>query len=132
MKESENNMETTHKGYPRVVVSGMGAITPLGTLDPFWEALKAGKSGIRGITRFDPADLEVKIAGELDFEPRAHLNPKAARRMSRASQLALVAAQMAVEDAGLAQEDMIQEEDLYLPSPRLVQAAHRLLVLGWT
>ena len=77
-------METTHKGYPRVVVTGMGAITPLGTLDSFWQALKAGESGIRAITQFDPADLEVKIAGEVDFEPRAHLNPKAARRMARA------------------------------------------------
>jgi len=64
-------METTHEGHPRVVVTGMGAITPLGTLDSFWEALKAGESGIRAITRFDPADLEVKIAGEVDFEPRA-------------------------------------------------------------
>jgi len=104
-------METTHEGHPRVVVTGMGALTPLGTLDSFWEALKAGESGIRAITQFDPADIEVKIAGEVDFEPRAHLNPKAARRMSRVSQLALVAAQMALEDAGLRQEDMIQEGD---------------------
>ncbi len=99
-------MNTTHTGSPRVVVTGMGAITPLGTLDSFWEALKDGVSGIRGITQFDPADLAVKVAGEIDFEPRAHLNPKAARRMSRASQMALVAAQMALEDAGLRQEDV--------------------------
>ena len=98
-------------GYPRVVVTGMGALTPLGTLDSYWQALQAGESGIRGITQFDPADIEVKIAGEVDFEPRAHLNPKAARRMSRASQMALVAAQMALEDAGLRQEDMKQEGD---------------------
>ena len=104
-------METTHKGYPRVVVTGMGAITPLGTLDSFWQALKAGESGIRAITQFDPADLEVKIAGEVDFEPRAHLNPKAARRMARASQMALIAAQMALEDAGLQQEQMIKDGD---------------------
>jgi 3-oxoacyl-[acyl-carrier-protein] synthase II len=104
-------METTYKGYPRVVVTGMGAFTPLGTLDSFWEALKAGKSGIRAITQFDPADLEVKVAGEVDFEPRAHLNPKAARRMARASQMALIAAQMALEDAGLQQEQMIKDGD---------------------
>lgn len=104
-------METTYKGYPRVVVTGMGALTPLGTLDSFWEALKAGKSGIRAITQFDPADLEVKVAGEVDFEPRAHLNPKAARRMARASQMALIAAQMALEDAGLQQEQMIKDGD---------------------
>ncbi|MFC2025605.1 beta-ketoacyl-ACP synthase II [Chloroflexota bacterium] len=104
-------METSHNGQPRVVVTGMGAITPLGTLDSFWVALKAGESGIREITKFDPGDIEVKIAGEIDFEPRAHLNPKAARRMSSASQFALVAAQMAVEDAGLRKEDMTQEGD---------------------
>lgn len=104
-------METTHKGHPRVVVTGMGALTPLGTLDSFWEALKVGESGIRGITQFDPADLEVKIAGEVDFEPRAHLNPKDARRMARASQMALVAAQMALEDAGLKQEDVAKDGD---------------------
>ena len=99
-------MQTTHNEAPRVVVTGMSAITPLGTLDSFWEALKAGESGIRGITQFDAADLAVKVAGEVDFEPRAHLSPKAARRMSRASQLALVAAQMALEDAGLSQEEV--------------------------
>jgi len=104
-------METTHKGYPRVVVTGMGALTPLGTLDLFWEALKAGESGIQGITQFDPADQVVKIAGEVDFEPRTYLNPKAARRMSRASQMALVAAQMALEDAGLRQEDVKKNGD---------------------
>lgn len=104
-------METTQKGQPRVVVTGMGALTPLGTLDSFWEALKSGESGIRGITQFDPAELEVKIAGEVDFDARTYLNPKAARRMARASQFALVAAQMALEDAGLQQEDVAKDGD---------------------
>ncbi len=104
-------METTQKGQPRVVVTGMGALTPLGTLDSFWEALKAGESGIRGITQFDPAELEVKIAGEVDFDARTYLNPKAARRMARASQFALIAAQMALEDAGLQQEDVAKDGD---------------------
>jgi beta-ketoacyl-acyl-carrier-protein synthase II len=89
----------------------MGALTPLGTLDSFWQALKAGESGIRGITQFDPADLEVKIAGEVDFDASTYLNPKAARRMARASQFALVAAQMALEDAGLKQEDVAKYGD---------------------
>jgi 3-oxoacyl-[acyl-carrier-protein] synthase II len=104
-------MDTTYTNRPRVVVTGMGAITPLGNLDSFQEALKAGESGIRRIKSFDPEDLEVKIAGEVDFEPRAHLNPKAARRMARASQFGLVAAQMALEDAGLQNEDIAKDGD---------------------
>jgi 3-oxoacyl-[acyl-carrier-protein] synthase II len=104
-------METSHKNHPRTVVTGMGALTPLGTLDSFWQALQTGESGIRAITQFDPADLEVKVAGEVDFEPRAHLNPKDARRMARASQMALVAAQMALEDAGLEQEQVKKDGD---------------------
>jgi len=121
-------METTHEGHPRVVVTGMGAITPLGTLDSFWEALKAGESGIRAITRFDPADLEVKIAGEVDFEPRAHLNPKDARRMARASQMALIAAQMALEDAGLEQEQVIKDGDRVAVMIGTVNAGFAMLV----
>ena len=121
-------METTNYGGPRVVITGMGALTPLGTLGKFWEALKAGESGIRGITQFDPADLEVKIAGEVDFEPRAHLNPKAARRMARASQLALVATQMAVEDAGLKQEDVAKDGDRVGVMIGTVNAGFALLV----
>ena len=121
-------MNTTHTGSPRAVVTGMGAITPLGTLDNFWKALKAGESGIRGITQFDPTDLGVKIAGEVDFEPRAHLNPKAARRMSRASQLALVAAQMALEDAGLKPEDVSKIGDRVGVMIGTVKAGFAMLV----
>ena len=73
--------------------------------------MKAGESGIQEITHFDAEDLAVKIAGEVDFEPRAHLNPKAARRMSRASQMALVAAKMALEDAGLSPEEVAKAGD---------------------
>ena len=104
-------MDTTYQSHPRVVITGMGAVTPLGYLDSFWDALKAGESGIRRIKSFDPEDLEVQIAGEVDFEPRAHLNPKAARRMARASQFGLVAAQMALEDAGLEKEDIAKDGD---------------------
>lgn len=95
----------------RVVITGMGVLSPLGTLDSFWEALKTGESGIRRITQFDPTDQEIKIAGEVDFEPRDHLNAKAARRMARASQMALVAAKMALEDAGLQQEELVADGD---------------------
>ncbi len=85
----------------RAVITGMGALSPLGTLDAFWEGLKAGRSGIRRVTRFDPSNLDVKIGGEVDFDPTDHINYKDARRMSRASQMALVAARMALADAGL-------------------------------
>ena len=97
-------MKTTMNGQPRVVVTGLGALTPLGTLDAFWQNLKEGNSGIRRITHFDPQDLGVQIAGEVDFEPREYIDPKTARRMARASQMALIAARMALDDAGLSQQ----------------------------
>ncbi|GAH70818.1 unnamed protein product, partial [marine sediment metagenome] len=93
-------MDINRNGFPRVVVTGMGALTPLGTLKEFWQGLIAGKSGVRKITNFDPQDLEVKIAGEVDFEPREHIDQKTARRMARGSQMALIAARMALEIAG--------------------------------
>lgn len=104
-------MDTTKNGRPRVVVTGLGALTSLGTLEPFWENLKNGISGIRRITHFDPQDLGVQIAGEADFEPREHIDPKTARRMARASQMALIAARMALDDAGLSQEMVGAEGD---------------------
>ncbi len=104
-------METTKNGQPRVVVTGIGVLTPLGKLDDFWQSLKEGKSGIRKITLFDPQDLGVQIAGEVDFEPREHIDPKTARRMARASQMALIAARMALEDAGLDQKMVAAEGD---------------------
>jgi 3-oxoacyl-[acyl-carrier-protein] synthase II len=121
-------METTRNGHPRVVITGMGVITPFGKLDSFWKALKAGESGIRRITQFDPTDMEVKIAGEIDFEPREHLNPKDARRMARASQMALVAAQMALEDAGLRQEDLAAYGDRIGVTIGTVNAGFAMLV----
>ena len=104
-------METTQNGQPRIVVTGLGALTPLGTLEPFWQNLKEGNSGIRRITQFDSQDLGVKIAGEVDFEPREYIDPKSARRMARGSQMALVAARMALENAGLSQETVAAEGD---------------------
>jgi beta-ketoacyl-acyl-carrier-protein synthase II len=104
-------METTNNGQARVVVTGIGVLTPLGKLDEFWQNLIDGKSGIRRITLFDAQDLRVQIAGELDFDPREYINPKTARRMARASQTALIAARMALEDAGLEQEMVSAEGD---------------------
>jgi 3-oxoacyl-[acyl-carrier-protein] synthase II len=86
-----------------VVVTGLGALTPLGLDVPStWEALLAGRSGIGPITRFDASGLPTRIAGEVDgFDPVALLGEKRARRTARFSQLAVAAAREAVADAGL-------------------------------
>jgi 3-oxoacyl-[acyl-carrier-protein] synthase II len=87
----------------RVVVTGMGAITPLGlTLEETWAGLLAGRSGIGPITQFDASELPSRIAGELKgFDPRQYIDFKEARRMSRCSQVAIATAQAAVANAGL-------------------------------
>ena len=88
---------------PRVVITGMGAITPLGlTAGQFWDNILQGKSGIGPMTLCDPTDYPCRIAGEaLDFNPDQFINPRESRRMARFSQIALAAALMAVEDARL-------------------------------
>ena len=87
----------------RVVVTGLGAVTPLGNdMQSTWKGLVEGRSGIGPITAFDASDLEVRIAGEArDFRPTDHLEPKEARRMDRFTQMAVVAALEAARDAGL-------------------------------
>ncbi|HFQ93643.1 MAG TPA: beta-ketoacyl-ACP synthase II, partial [Anaerolineae bacterium] len=98
----ENNYMDA-QGRPRIVVTGMGVMSPIGhTLDESWESLLHGRSGIGPITQFDPGSLPCRIAGEVkEFKPGDYMNFKEARRMSRVSQLTVAAARMAVEDAGL-------------------------------
>ena len=87
----------------RVVITGMGAVTPLGN-DPqtFWSRLVAGESGVRTITGFDPGRLSSRVAGEVqDFDSSAVLDRKEQRRNDRATQLALVATRQAMDQAGL-------------------------------
>lgn len=95
--------EFSTNGRPRVVITGMGAISPLGhTVDENWDSLLNGRSGIGVIEQFDSYRLPVHIAGEVkDFDPGDYMNFKEARRMSRASQLAIAATTMAIADAGL-------------------------------
>ena len=99
-------------GDTRVVVTGLGLITPIGTgVEAFWDSLRNGRGGIRRITQFDPTPLSSQIAGEVpEFDPGLYLNRKEARRMSRASQFAVAAAQLAVQDAGLTIDDANRED----------------------
>jgi beta-ketoacyl-acyl-carrier-protein synthase II len=88
---------------PRVVITGIGTINPLGnSVTSFWDSLSAGESGIGNITLFDPQDLPCKIAGEVkDFDPHKFIERKEARRIPRSAQIAIAAAQEAVQDSGL-------------------------------
>ncbi|MDY6843232.1 MAG: beta-ketoacyl-ACP synthase II [Thermodesulfobacteriota bacterium] len=91
----------------RIVITGMGAITPLGIgVDVSWKALCAGKSGIDYITRFDVNALPTKIAGEVkNFNPEDYLDKKQIKRMDLFTQYALVSTIMAVEDANISFAD---------------------------
>ena len=90
----------------RVVVTGIGVVTPLGIgKEAFWDGLANGRSGVRRITRFDPSELTSQIAGEVpDFEPLDYMDRKDARRMDRFTQFAVAATALALADAGLDQE----------------------------
>ena len=93
----------------RVVVTGMGAITPIGNdVETFWNGLKEKKLGFGPITYFDTTDYKAKLAAEVkDFEPKDYMDPKAARRMERFAQFAVAAARQALEDSSL---DMTKED----------------------
>ena len=87
----------------RIVITGMGAVTPLGlTVDEFWAGLTAGKSGVGYITRFDATNFSVKVAAEItDFEPEKYMDIKMVDRSARFTQFAIAASKMAVESAKL-------------------------------
>ncbi|MGA3058382.1 MAG: beta-ketoacyl-ACP synthase II [Candidatus Limnocylindrales bacterium] len=87
----------------RAVVTGLGAVTPIGnTARAYWENLLAGVSGVGPITQFDPVGLDVRIAAEVrDFDPGIAMDRKMARRMSRFIHLAMAAAAEAVDEAGI-------------------------------
>ncbi len=87
----------------RAVVTGLGAVTPIGNDHPtFWSNAVAGVSGGGPITHFDASDLDVRIAAEVkDFDPAVAMNPKMARRMSRFIHLGMAAGKEAIADAGL-------------------------------
>ena len=96
----------------RVVITGLGPVTPIGVgAEAFHQAQLAGKSGIRRITRYDPEayQLNVKIAGEVDVDVDDYLDRRESRRLDRFVQLALIAAELALRDAGLEAEELEPE-----------------------
>lgn len=96
----------------RVVITGMGAITPIGnSVEEFWNGIKEGKTGFGPITYFDTADYRCKLAAEVkDFDPAQYMDKKSARRMEQFCQFAVAAAGQAISDAGLTME----QEDSYM------------------
>ncbi|MEE1217948.1 MAG: beta-ketoacyl-ACP synthase II [Agathobacter sp.] len=96
----------------RVVVTGLGAVTPIGNnVDDFWASVKAGKIGFDHITKFDTTDYKCHIAAELkNFNPQDFMDRKAAKRMEPFSQYAVAAAKQAIDDSGLD----IEKEDPYM------------------
>ncbi len=96
----------------RVVVTGLGAVSPVGlTVPSMWEALIAGKSGVSYISSFDPSSLEVKFAAEASgFDPMVYVNRKEARRMDRFTQFAVAASLQATESAALKIDSSNAEE----------------------
>ena len=99
-------------GSRRVVVTGMGALTPIGlTVDSFWEGLLEGKSGAATITYFDPEPYSTQFACELkDYDPLNYMDRKQARRMDPYTQYAVAVAAQAVEDAEVDYENLSQEQ----------------------
>jgi 3-oxoacyl-[acyl-carrier-protein] synthase II len=97
-------------GDRRVVVTGLGAVTPIGNDVPtYWESLKNGKNGIFPVTRFNTEGYDVRIAGEVkDFDATQFIDPKEARRMDPFTHLALVSGDEAIKDSGLE----VEKEDL--------------------
>ena len=96
----------------RVVITGMGAITPIGnSVEEFWNGIKEGKTGFGPITYFDTADYRCKLAAEVkDYDPAQYMDKKSARRMEQFCQFAVAAAGQAISDAGLTME----QEDPYM------------------
>jgi len=119
----------------RVVVTGLGLITPLGTgVDKTWSGLCAGKSGIRRITKFDPADHACQIAGEVtDFNPADYIDKKDIKKMDTFIHYAVGASQMAVDDAGLkVTEENADRIGVYIGSGigglPAIEAYHKILL----
>ena len=98
--------------YRRVVITGMGVVTPIGlTINDFWQAMMEGKSGADVITKFDASRFKTRFACELkDFDPTNYTDRKASRRQDSYTHYAFASSKMAVEDSGLDIENLTEEE----------------------
>ena len=101
-------MRTIH----RVVVTGLGAVTPIGNdVEAFWDGLSSGRNGITRVTLTDPDPLPVQIAGEVkEFDPELYLDRKTARRTGRFAQFAVAASKQALADAGFEVDGAVRDE----------------------
>jgi 3-oxoacyl-[acyl-carrier-protein] synthase II len=123
----------------RVAITGIGMVTPLGcSVSTFWKAVCQGQSGVRPIASFDASDFPTQFAGEaVDFDPRDRLSPKTIRRSGRTTQMALVAADLAFEDAGWSPEDQLASRTATIigcgfGSSSSVEEAYRIFFTeGW-
>jgi len=115
---------------PRVVVTGMGTINPLGlSVNEFWDGLVAGKSGIGSITRFDASRFRVKVDAEVrGFDPTKYMDLKVVDRTSRTIQFAIAAAKEAVQSAGL---DMTKENPERVGVIIATMTEQGYVVKGW-
>jgi len=138
---TQTTQTNEHKMYrdpsQRVVVTGLGAITPLGkTVATYWDGLVAGRSGIGPVTRFRTDGYPCRIVGEVDdFNPHDSMDAKDARRMARASQFAVAAAREALADAGFTAETTPEDAGVLLgigngSFPDLEQMARTLFEKG--
>ena len=95
----------------RVVVTGVGVVTSLGNgIDDFWNSLKAGKSGITGVTRFEAGDIASQVASEVtDFNAEDFMDPKEVRRNDRYTHLALAASRFALADSNLSKDTLVPD-----------------------
>lgn len=118
----------------RVVVTGMGVITPIGlTLEEYWKSLLAGESGAAPITYFDASNYDTRFACEVKgFDPLKYMDRKLAQRCDPFTQYALAASEMAIHDAGLdfTKEDllMMSESGYNIRSTLLIRHRHRVPV----
>jgi 3-oxoacyl-[acyl-carrier-protein] synthase II len=105
-------MTSSDSRYKRVVVTGMGAIAPIGnTLEEYWQGLMSGRNGIDSITLFDPSRHACKIAGEVKgYDPHDYLDRKDAKRMDRFAQFAVSASKQALADAEFVINDLNAEQ----------------------
>ncbi|MCI8482594.1 MAG: beta-ketoacyl-[acyl-carrier-protein] synthase II, partial [Clostridia bacterium] len=96
----------------RVVITGLGAITPIGkTVEEFWKGIRQGVCGIDEITHFDTSDFKVKLAAEIkDYDPENYFDKKQAKRLDEFSQYAIIATKEAMKTSGITEENTNMEK----------------------